>query len=295
MILVTGATGTTGSEVVRQLAARGEKVRALTRDPARAVVPSGVEVVRGDYLDADALERAMSGVTAAYLVGAPDPEARHDLALVAAARAAGVPRLVLLSAIATGDPDVGPFGMWHVPGEEALKESGAEWTVLRPSSFASNTLGWAPAVAAGEPVPNMTGTGAQGVIDPRDVSEVAALALTDGRCAGRTYTLTGPEAITVPDQAAVLTSLLGRPVATRDLSPAETLDHLRTAWGLDEAGAEGVLTANTYIRAGRNALVTEDVPELLGRPARAFREWAEDHKGAFLGERGSSGSDVPGE
>lgn len=284
MILVTGATGTTGSEVVRQLAARGEKVRALTRDPARAAVPSGVEVVRGDYLDADSLERAMSGVTAAYLVGVPDGEAQHDRALVAAARAAGVPRLVLLSAIATGDPGVGPFGSWHAAGEEAVKESGAEWTVLRPSSFASNTLSWVPAVGAGQPVPNMTGAGAQGVIDPRDVSEAAALALTDGRCAGRTYTLTGPEAISVPDQAAVLAAVLGRPVTTRDLSPDETLDHLRTAWGLDEFSAEGVLTASAYVRDGHNARVTEDVPELLGRPARTFREWAEDHKGAFAGE-----------
>ncbi|MFJ9821980.1 NAD(P)H-binding protein [Streptomyces sp. NPDC101151] len=284
MILVTGATGTTGSEVVRQLAARGEKVRALTRDPARAAVPPGVEVVRGDYLDADSLSRAMSGATAAYLVGVPDGEAQHDRALVAAARVAGVPRLVLLSAIATGDPDVGPFGMWHALGEEAVKESGAEWTVLRPSTFASNTLGWARAVTAGEPVPNMTGEGAQGVIDPRDVSEVAARALTEGRWAGRTYTLTGPEALTVPDQAAVLAAVLGRPVTTRDLSPDETLDHLRTAWGLDESGAEAVLTASAYVRDGRSDLVTDDVPEVLGRQARTFREWAQDHQGAFTAE-----------
>ncbi|MBY8839850.1 SDR family oxidoreductase [Streptomyces sp. SP2-10] len=281
MILVTGATGTIGREVVRQLTQRGEKVRALTRDPAKAQVPPEVEVVRGDYGEPGCLDGPMTGVTAAFLVGAPGPAAAHDLALVAAARTAGVRRLVKLSAMGTGDPDTGPFGLWHVEGERAVRESGAEWTVLRPSTFASNTLNWAEALRAGEPVPNLTGDGASGVIDPRDVAAVAVRALLDGRFAGRTYTLTGPEAISVPEQAAELASVLGRPVPTRDLSPDETRDFLRTAWGLDAARAEGVLAGLTHVRRGGNATVTEDVPEVLGRAARTYRAWAEDNKGAF--------------
>jgi uncharacterized protein YbjT (DUF2867 family) len=281
MILVTGATGTIGSEVVRQLAARGAKVRALTREPAKARVPEGVEVVRGDYLDPGSLEGAMSGVTAAFLLGAPGPDSRHDQNLVAAARAAGVHRLVKLSAIGTGDPDVGPSGDWHVPGEQAVRDSGTEWTILRPSSFASNTLSWVPAVKEGKPVPNMTGDGLSGVIDPQDVGEVAARVLVDGGHAGRTYTLTGPEAISVPGQAATLASVLGRPIATQDLSPDETRDHLLTVWGFDEAQAAGGVAGTAFVRAGGNAVVTEDVPELLGKPARTYREWAEDHRQAF--------------
>ncbi|NUT29663.1 MAG: NAD(P)H-binding protein [Streptomyces sp.] len=284
MILVTGATGTIGSEVVRQLTARGDKVRALTRDPAKARVPSGVEVVRGDYLDPASLEGAMAGVTAAFLLGAPGPDSRHDQALVAAAGVAGVHRLVKLSAIGTGDPDVGPSGEWHVPGEQAVRDSGTEWTILRPSSFASNTLSWAPAVRQGEPVPNMTGDGLSGVIDPRDVSEVAARILVDGGHAGRTYTLTGPEAISVPGQATVLASVLGRAIATRDLSPEETRDHLLTVWGFDDDQAEGILAGTAFVRGGGNAVVTEDVPQVLGRPARSYREWALDHRAAFTGE-----------
>ncbi|WP_434976430.1 NAD(P)H-binding protein [Streptomyces puniciscabiei] len=281
MILVTGATGTIGSDVVRQLAARGEKVRALTRDPARARVPAGVEAVRGNFRDPASLRAALEGVTAAFLLRPPGPDEGQDAALVAAAGAAGVRRLVKLSAIGTGDPAVGPSGLWHLDGERAVRDSGAEWTVLRPSSFASNTLNWAESLRAGEPVPNMTGDGASGVVDPRDVAAVAVTALADAGHAGRTYTLTGPEAISVPGQTAALADVLGRPVPVRNLTPEETREFLRTAWGFDEERADGILSGVAYVRDGGNAVVTEDVPEVLGRPARTFREWAEDHKKAF--------------
>ncbi len=283
MILVTGATGTIGSELVRHLAARGEKVRALTRDPRKARMPADVEVVRGDYLEPASLDAAMSEVTAAFLVGLPGPSAQHDGPLVAAARAAGVGRLVKLSAIGTGDPEVGPTGEWHVEGERAVRESGAQWVVLRPSSFASNTLSWAQALRAGEPVPNMSGAGAQGVVDPRDVAEAAAVALLDERRADRTYTLTGPETISVPGQAQVLAGLLGRPVPTRDLTSDEVRAHV-LQWWQDEAVADGVAVSSAFVRRGGNAVVTEDVPRLLGRPARTYREWARDHRGAFEAE-----------
>ncbi|WP_404829288.1 SDR family NAD(P)-dependent oxidoreductase [Streptomyces albicerus] len=287
MILVTGATGTIGSEVVRQLARRGEKVRALTRDPSRARVPDGtgaeveVEVARGDYLDPASVDAAMSGAAAVFLVGVLGPDdADRDRALVGQARAAGVRRIVKLSAIGTGDPAVGRVGSWHLPGEQAVRESELEWTVLRPSSFASNTLSWAEAIRAGEPVPNMTGDGLQGVIDPRDVSEVAVEALLSARHASHTYTLTGPEVLSVPDQAAVLAEVLGRPVDTQDLTPEESRTRM-TEWGMDAAYVEGVMAGSAYVRMGGNAVVTEGVRQVLGRPPRTYREWVEDHKAAF--------------
>ncbi|WP_041819049.1 SDR family oxidoreductase [Streptomyces davaonensis] len=280
MILVTGATGTIGSEVVRQLAARGEKVRALTRDPSRLDTPPGVEVVRGDFLDPESVDSALAGAKAAFLVAVLGPDTRPDVDLISRARAAGVSRLVKLSAIGTGDPEVGPGGTWHVPGEEALRAGGADWTVLRPSTFASNTLSWADPIRSGEPVPNLTGDGRQGVVDPRDVAEVAVAALLDPRHAGRTYTLTGPEPITAPDQATVLADVLGRPVRSLDLTADQVRSHLQGS-GMPEPYMRGVLAGTSYVRAGRNDVITDDVRQVLGRRARTYREWAEDHREAF--------------
>ncbi|MFD5009137.1 SDR family oxidoreductase [Streptomyces chartreusis] len=284
MILVTGATGTIGSEVVRQLAARGEKVRALTRDPAAARVPSGVEAVPGHPGDRASVEGAMAGVAAAFLVGVFGPDdAEQDRGLVEAARAAGVRRIVKLSSIGTGDPRLAGFGRWHLPGEEAVRGSGLEWTVLRPSSFASNTLAWADAVRAGTPAPNPMGEGKQGVVDPRDVAEVAVRTLLEPGHHGRTYTLTGPETISASGQAAVLGEILGRPVTV--LSP--TVDQRREQLlgaGLGTDYADSLMAGARFIEEGGSAVVTDDVPEVLGRPARSYREWAEDHRTAFGAE-----------
>ncbi|MGI5459171.1 NAD(P)H-binding protein [Streptomyces sp. CA-249302] len=287
MILVTGATGTIGSEVVRQLAARGEKVRALSRDPAKARVPAGVETAPGHHRDRASVEAAMAGVRAAFLVGVFGPDdAENDRGLVEAAKAAGgassggVGRIVKLGAIGTGDPRLGRFGTWHLHGEEAARASGLEWTILRPSAFASNTLSWATAVREGTPAPNMMGGGRQGVVDPRDVAEIAVAALLDPRHAGRTYTLTGPETLSAHEQAAVLAEVLGRPVPLQDLSPEERRAQL-LASGLSETYADGLMVTARFIHEGGNDVVTGDVAEVLGRPARTYREWAEDHKEAF--------------
>ncbi|MEU6557712.1 NAD(P)H-binding protein [Streptomyces sp. NPDC046915] len=281
MILVTGATGTIGSEVVRQLAARGEKVRALTRDPAAAGVPSGVEAAPGHHRDRASVEAAMAGAEAAFLVGVFGPDdAEHDRGLVEAAKAAGVRRIVKLSAIGTADPRYGVFGTWHRAGEDAVRASGLEWTILRPSSFASNTLSWAEAVREGTSAPNVMSDGEQGVVDPRDVSDLAVAALLGGRHAGRTYTLTGPETLSANRQAAILGEVLGRPVRLHELTPQQRREQL-LASGLGEAYADSLAASARFIQEGGNAVVYEDLREALGRPARTYREWAEDHKAAF--------------
>jgi uncharacterized protein YbjT (DUF2867 family) len=281
MILITGATGTIGSEIVRQLAARGERVRAVTRDPERAQLPAEVEVVRGDYTDAASMAAAMSGADAAFIVGVLGPDdAATDRALVATAKAAGVRRIVKLSAIGTGEPELGRVGTWHLPGETAARESGLEWTILRPSAFASNTLSWSDAIRSGQQVPNLTGSGSQGVVDPRDVAAVAAEALVAPGHAGRIYTLTGPELLTGPDQAAVLATVLGYPVESIDVPDDTAREHMLAA-GMSPEFADGALAGQAFVRAGGNAILTDDVRQVLGRAPRAYAEWVTDHATAF--------------
>ncbi|MFD7845830.1 NAD(P)H-binding protein [Nocardia sp. NPDC059764] len=281
MIVITGATGTIGSEVVRLLAERDVKVRAVTRNPEQARVPGGVEVVRGDYADTESMAAAFSGAEAAFLVGLLGPDyVELDRALVAAARTAGVGRLVKLSAIGTGDPELGRVGTWHMPGEQAVRESGVDWTILRPSSFASNTRSWVAPIQAGQPVPNMTGAGAQGVVDPRDVAAVAAEALLSDDHAGRIHTLTGPAALTTHDQAAVLAAALARSIDVTDI-PLDVARGFMLESGMSEEYADGALAGQAFVRDGGNAIVTGDVEQVLGRAPRTYADWVRDHRTEF--------------
>ncbi|MGW4356514.1 NAD(P)H-binding protein [Nocardia sp. NPDC004582] len=281
MIVITGATGTIGSEVVRLLAAREVKVRAVTRNPEQARVPEGVEVARGDYADTESMAAAFAGAEAAFLVGLLGPDyVELDRALVAAAREAGVRRLVKLSAIGTGDPELGRVGTWHMPGEQAVRESAVAWTILRPSSFASNTRSWSTPIQAGQPVPNMTGAGAQGVVDPRDVAAVAAEALLSDDHAGRIYTLTGPAALTTHDQATVLAAALDRPIDVTDI-PLTVARGFMLESGMSQEYAEGALAGQAFVRDGGNAIVTGDVEQVLGRAPRTYADWVRDHLTEF--------------
>jgi uncharacterized protein YbjT (DUF2867 family) len=258
MILVTGATGTIGTALVGELLARGAEVTAVTRNPAK-IQPRGHLTITTGIGPADAV----------FLLAPPGPGLPEaDRAMLAAAIDAGCRRLVKLSAIATPDhdDDTALIGSWHRPGEKAVRASGLPWTILRPSTFASNTLAWAGDIGAGRPVPNPFGDGKQGVVDPRDIAAVAAETLLNPGHEGRVYTLTGPDLISVPDQAAQLAEVLGKPIELEDILLDET----------DMYGAGAAL-----VRRGGNAVVTPDVEQVLGRGPRTFRAWAEDNKHRF--------------
>ncbi|MEV8440621.1 NAD(P)H-binding protein [Actinosynnema sp. NPDC051121] len=280
MILITGATGMVGGEVLRLLVERGEVVRAVVRGVGPR--PEGVEVVRADFDLAESVGQAVVGVEALFLLTAPAvPSAGHDVVVVEAARRAGVGKVVKLSAIGSGEVVGGRVvGSWHVEAERVVRGSGMAWTVLRPSAFASNFLRYAGLVRGGLPVPNLTGAARQGVVDPRDVAAVAVEALVSSVHDGRTYELTGPEVLSVPEQAAILGEALGGVVGTVDVSAdAARADMLGR--GVDPLAVEAVLTGVEWARGGGNAVVTEDVRSVLGRAARGFAEWVGDHVAAF--------------
>jgi uncharacterized protein YbjT (DUF2867 family) len=290
MILLTGATGTIGRRIVPLLAARAIPVRAMSRNPARVPPTAGVEVVRGDFDDPASLAAAVAGVETVFLLTAPAaPSARHDLALLDAARAAGVGRVVRLSAIGTGERHGDrTVGAAHDLADRAVRAGEMDWTLLRPTTFASNTLWWADAIRAGVPIPNLLGDGRQGIVDPDDVAAVAAevLASPGPDHSGRVHTLTGPELLSVPDQAAVVAEALGRPVELVDTPPAVAGERM-LAEGMDPAAVEQIVTGSSWARAGHNAIVTDDVAAVLGRPATPFALWVQRNLGAFGAQDGT--------
>lgn len=263
MILVTGATGTIGSHVVRLLTERGVPFRAMSRSER----PGGM---RADFDDPASLARAVAGVDTVFLVTVPPtPTADHDIALITAARAAGVRKIVKLSAIGSGESfDGTTVGAWHLAAEEAIEAGGFVWTMLRPPSFASNVLWYRALIQAGEPIPNLAGDSRQAVVDPRDVAAVAVEAMTSDAHNGQRYDLTGPELLTFADQAATLERVLERPVKITDAPP------------LAQLPAE-MITGIGWARSGGAAYVTDHVPRVLGRPAGTFERWVRDHREAF--------------
>lgn len=189
----------------------------------------------------------MAGADALFLLNAPGPWiALHDLATLDAVRAHGAGRTVKPSAAGTGETTELRVGAWHLPGEQALRAGEAAWTILRPSSFATNSLQWAPAIRAGNKVVNMRGSGAQGVVDPRDVAEVAVAALTTPDHAGSTYTLTGPELLATPDQVEILRKVLGLPIEIVDV-PLDVASEQMIAAGRTPEFVEGAMRGQRFI------------------------------------------------
>ncbi|MFB8023407.1 NAD(P)H-binding protein [Streptomyces rubiginosohelvolus] len=282
MILVTGATGAVGREVAGLLAAAGP-VRILARRPERLTVRGdGVEVVEGAYGDRPALDRALEGVSSVFLV-TNSPTDPDDERVAGAAAAAGVRHLVKLSMMAVEEPSADDFiTRWQRRNEETIRASGVPWTFVRPRTFMSNTLSWAPGIRSAGVVRALYGDAPVACVDPRDVAAVAVAVLTGAGHEGRTYAVSGPEAITAREQTAQLSRVLGRPLRFEELG----LDAARTALlaKYPRPAAEAFLESAERQRAGAKAAVVPTVEELTGCQARPYRTWAADHADAFAAE-----------
>ncbi|MFI1782934.1 NmrA family NAD(P)-binding protein [Streptomyces rubiginosohelvolus] len=282
MILVTGATGAVGREVAGLLAAAGP-LRILARCPERLTVRGdGIEVVEGAYGDRPALDRALRGVDSVFLV-TNSPTEPDDERVAGAAAAAGVRHLVKLSMMAVEEPGADDFiTRRQRQNEEAIRESGVPWTFVRPRTFMSNTLSWAPGIRSAGVVRALYGDAPVACVDPRDVAAVAVAVLTGAGHEGRAYAVSGPEAITAREQTAQLSRVLGRPLRFEELGP----DAARTALlaKYPRPVAEAFLESAERQRAGAKAAVVPTVQELAGFQARPYRTWAADHADAFAAE-----------
>jgi uncharacterized protein YbjT (DUF2867 family) len=275
MILVTGATGNVGSELVTALAARGVPARAVVRDVAGAATPTGVDVVQADLELPESLTPALDGVDAVFLLGgwSDMPE------LLRRIKRAGVERVVLLTSrcVIGGKSDNAITRMW-LDSEAAVRDSGVAWTVLRPSGYDSNALRWLPQLKSGDVVRTPWADVPIAAIDPADIAAVAASVLTEDGHEGAALALSGPEPLRPADQVETLASVLGRPLRYE---------------GIPDDRARAEMAANTpapYIDAffrfysdGEfdDSAVLDTVQRITGGPARRFEQWARAHADAF--------------
>ncbi|MFE9636344.1 SDR family oxidoreductase [Streptomyces sp. NPDC006463] len=278
MIVVTGATGNVGRPLTRALAEAGEEVLAVSRHAAP--VPDGVRHLVADLAEPAALEPALVGAKALFLLLSGDLHGpgTGPAEIIPRAAAAGVRRVVLLS---TQGVATRPYGATRIAMralEEAVQESGMEWSIVRPGGFASNALWWAHSVRAQRVVAAPFADVGVPVVDPWDIAEVAAACLLEDRHLGGVYELTGPEVITPRRQAQAIATALGSPLRFHDLTrdeakaamvrnmPAELADDT-----LDILGAP----SDAELR------ISPAVRQVLNRPARPFADWASRNVAAF--------------
>jgi uncharacterized protein YbjT (DUF2867 family) len=279
-ILITGATGTVGGQVLAQLTAAGAAVRALVRNPGAARLPPQLEVVRGDLTVPDTLDACLDGIDTVFLVWTAPPDAVAP-ALERIAKHAR--RIVFLSApLKTAHPlfqQPNPGRALGLQIESLIESSGLEWTFLRPGMFAANArLWWAPQIRAGDVVrwPYLAVPTAP--IHERDIAAVAVRALREDGHAGVEYVLTGPQSLSQFEQVSTIGRVIGRSLRIEEISPDEARCELLT---IMPAPVVNMLLDAWAAAIGQPAFVTSKVEEITGTPARTFLDWATDHAAEF--------------
>jgi uncharacterized protein YbjT (DUF2867 family) len=275
MFLVTGATGNVGAEVARALTAADQEVRALVRSGRSPGLPSGVEAVAGDLNRPESLADALAGVRGVFLLpGYEDMEG-----VLAQVRNAEVERVVLLSGSSAGSGDTtNAVSAYMIRSEDAVREAGVPFTILRPFGFMSNALGWRDQLRAGDVVREPFADVAVAVIDPADIGAVAASALLADGHEGRIHVLTGPQALTPADRVGILGAALGRDLRLEALSDEEARAQMSAQMPIEYVDA----FFDFYVAGSLDeSRVLRTVREVLGREPRTFEQWAAAHVDAF--------------
>ncbi|EFH83560.1 NAD(P)H-binding protein [Ktedonobacter racemifer] len=283
MILVTGATGNVGREVVNLLLSGGNNVVAVTRNPATAALPDGAHVVGGDPSHPHTLAAALRGIETVFI----SPRALGDATAGAAtvellkqASEQGARRVVVLSAV-TVEYGGGyqRFSDAFRAVEDAARASGLQWTILRCADFASNALAWAPQIRQAGVVRGVYGDGATATIHERDIAAVSARVLVDAAYAGRSYVLTGPQSLTQRAKLRLVSAAIGKEVPWVEVVP-EQFRQAMLAQGLPEDVPDRVIGywADRVQQPGPSS---DAVEQILGRPSLTFAQWAAEHASAF--------------
>ncbi|HEY4004554.1 MAG TPA: NAD(P)H-binding protein [Pseudonocardia sp.] len=278
MILVTGATGNVGRNVVAQLLAAGRRVRAVTRNPDAARLPRGAEVFGADLAEPDSLDGALRGIERLFLF--PRPETAEQV--LALARRRGVRRVVLLSASAVLDHDErNLIGAMHREVEDAVTASGLAATFVRPGGFAANALGWAPSIRAEgvvrAPYPEL----ASAPVHERDIAAVATAALLEDGHEGAAYQLTGPHTLTQLEQVASIGVAAGRDIRFEEQTPQQARAQLLRAMPAPVVDSLLHIWARLADPEPEPEKILPTVEQVTGRPPSTFAQWAHEHSEAF--------------
>jgi uncharacterized protein YbjT (DUF2867 family) len=279
-VLLIGGTGRVGRQLIEQLPVADAKIRVLTRHPEAARLPAHVEVVGGDLTIPESLDRCLEQIDAVFLVWVA-PGATIPTVVERISRRAE--RIVFLSSpLKTAHPFFQQPNPLRVLGEQierTIEASGLPWTFLRPGMFASNALRWwAPRIRAGDVVrwPYLAVPTAP--IDERDIAAVAVRALLENGHAGAEYVLTGPQSLTQFEQVSTIARVIGRSLNIEELSPDEARRELLTLMPLSIIN---MLLDAWAAAAGQPALVTSQVEDIVGTPARTFLDWVASHASEF--------------
>jgi uncharacterized protein YbjT (DUF2867 family) len=283
-ILVTGATGNNGSELVKLLASRAIPVRAMVRSrqgsDALAALP-GVEIAVGDFDLPESIARALEGIHKAFLVTNSSARAQEQqCGFVATARRAGLKHIVKLSQYAAREDSPVRFLRYHAAVERSIMESGIPYTILRPNLFMQGLLALRATIQTSGQFFAPIGDARVSVVDVRDNAAAAFAALTEAGHEGRVYELTGPEALTHAEMAERLSGALGRAIRFTDLAP-EAMREAVLGLGFPAWQADGLVEDYAHYRRGEAQAVAPGVLEATGRPPRSFAAFARDYAAAF--------------
>lgn len=274
MILVTGASGNVGSQVLRAVMRSGQPVAALYRAQADAErARSGVKTVIADFADAGAMERALEGVDKVFLVCAPIPQlVELESKAIAACKKAGVRYLVLNSAMGAGTFN-SSFPRWHAQVEETLKQSGIPYTIIRPNTFMQNLINYNAATirSQGAFYASM-GKSRVSFIDTRDIGEFVAKLFANAGHQGKTYELNGTEALTYDEVAQQISRATGRTVRYIDIPVTRQKQSLQEL-GMPEWQVEALLELQRYYLEGGGGDVDDLPKQVMGREPKRLAQF----------------------
>jgi uncharacterized protein YbjT (DUF2867 family) len=291
MILVTGATGLNGAELMRRLSARGIPSRALVRNPAKAVALAAlphVEVVQGDMARPDSLAAALRGVDRAMLISSSEPAMLEvQCSFIDAARNAGVRHVVKLSGIIPELDSPFRFARMHAEIEQRLEASGMAYTHLRAGEFMPSYFRQVPSILARGVMALPMGEARIASVDIGDIAEVAIAVLTTSGHEGKIYPLTGPEALTMGEVADKLSAATGKTIRYVDVPPEEARQ-ARLAAGMPPYLAEGLDELFAERRKGKESRVWPTIEEVFGWKPTTFKEFASRNAAVFRGDQPAS-------